>query len=71
MAIVESVRNNAHRGEEKAKYKVTFLRFGFGKNSYIEILEIVEAEDAERALDIAFGIADKAKWHVEKVERMS
>ena len=69
MAIVESMRNDAHRGREKGKYQVTFLRFG--KKSDIKILEIVEAEDAEDALNIALGIAEKAKWHIEKVERMN
>jgi len=26
--------------------------------------------NAEEALDIAFRIAEKAKWHIEKLERM-
>lgn len=65
MAVVESVGRN----KTKAKYKVKFLRFG--KTSSVEISEIVEAEDAQMALNIAFDIAEKAKWHVEKVERMN
>jgi len=66
MAIIEGVDNR-----EKAKYRVTFLR-GRRNGSHIEILEIVEARDAEEALDIAFEISQKAKkWHIEKVERMN
>jgi len=64
MSVVESL-------EDKPKtYKVTFLR-GRREGAHIEISEIIETEDAEEALDIAFKIAEKAKWHIEKMERIS
>ena len=53
-----------------AKYKVLFLR-GRRSGSHIEILEIVDAEDAEAAVNEALQVAGKVKWHVEKVERMN
>lgn len=66
MAVVENVGRN----KAKAKYRVTFLR-GRRSGSYIEILEIVEAEDAEEALNIALDMSKRARWHVERVERMN
>jgi hypothetical protein len=65
MAVVENLGN-----QRKAKYKVTFLR-GRREQNHIEILETVEAKDAKEALKLAFGIAEKAKWHIEKVERLN
>lgn len=63
MEVVQSLEN-----KKNAKYTLTFLR-GRKEGSHVEILEIVEACDAEQALSIAFAIANKAGWHVEKVER--
>jgi len=65
MAVVESLE-----GKQRSKYKVTFLR-GRREGGHIEISETVEAKDAEEALDIAFRIAEKAKWHIEKLERIT
>jgi len=63
VAVVESL-------EDKQKmYKVTLLR-GRREGAHIEILETVEAKDAEEALDIAFKIAEQTKWHIEKLERI-
>ena len=64
MAVVESLEN-----KRRVKYKVTFLR-GRREGAHIEILETVEAKDAKEALSVAFSIAEKTKWHVEKLERM-
>jgi hypothetical protein len=63
MAVVESLE------QKRVKYKVTFLR-GRKEGSHVEISETVEAKNAEEALEVAFRIAEKAKWHVEKLARM-
>ena len=65
MADVETLVN-----KQRAHYKLTFLR-GRKEGAHIEISEIVEVKDAEEALDTAFRIAEKAKWHIEKVERIT
>lgn len=64
---VQELGNKVKKRNEKLQYKVTFIRHGH--RSQIKITEIVESEDAEEALNIAFGIAEKTKWHVEQVER--
>ena len=64
MATVESLVN-----KEKVHYKVTFLR-GRREGSHIEISEIVDARDTKEAVDIALKIAETARWHIEKVERV-
>lgn len=65
--LVQPIGSKAQR--TKTRYKALFLR-GRRTGSYIEILEIIEAEDAEEAVRLALDIAEKAKWHLEKVERM-
>ena len=51
------------------KYEITYLR-GRRSGSYIEILEIVEAESSEEAVDKALAKAEKVKWHVERVRQI-
>ena len=63
MDVVESLDN-----KKNAKYAVTFLR-GRKEGSHVKLLEIVDASDIEQALDVAFCIAKRTGWHVEKVER--
>lgn len=65
--IVQPVTSQT--GSKLAKYRVTFLR-GRRNASHIEILEIVEAQNSEEAVNKALQIAQTAKWHVEKVERI-
>ena len=65
MAVVEVCEN-----QRKIKYKATFLR-GRREGSHIEITEIIEAKDADQALHSAFCIAEKTKWHIEKLERIT
>ena len=70
MTVVETVEKiNAQTGKETAKYRVTFLR-GRRNGSHIEILEIVEAQDSEEAVNKALEIAKTARWHIERIERV-
>jgi hypothetical protein len=51
------------------KYEITFLR-GRRSGSYIEIIEMVSAEDSEEAVEKAIKKATENKWHVEKVKEI-
>ena len=68
VTAVENLGNNTKKRGEKRQYSVRFIRHGH--RAHVEIIEVVEAVDAEEALNIAFELAEKAKWHVEKVERI-
>ena len=57
------------KGENMAKFRLTLLR-GRRTGSYIEIIEFVEVESIEQAVNEALEIAKRNKWHIEKVERV-